>query len=258
MKKLLFIIGLSIPMSSMARVDSTFFNGSVALHGNYVFGNYNNYTIGGAIYGKYVIKNSSFELTTSYRYTENGFIKDVSNPSKDSFALKEKEFYNVISYSYSLKNLRFISFSEQEKSFLRKINLRYDVGVGFGYKFFNSKKIFLEISEAILPEINSYIIKEYDVTSLRASTRIKFVYDNDFIRFSDIILYQPSIWCTNNVPNASNLNIRNSTTFDVSIYKNLSIGLSNEYVLQKYVHYIFPTKRVFDNSLTFYIKYYFK
>ena len=82
-----------------------------------------------------------------------------------------------MSYSHSKHRLKFIAFSEQERSFLRKIDLRYDVGAGLGYKIINNKKISFEISGVILPESNTYTVKDDDILSLRFSTRLKFVCD---------------------------------------------------------------------------------
>ena len=250
------MIGLLSSLVSMA-CDSTSIKGSLSLIGNYSFGNYNFYTIGSKSDIRYKIGNSIFELSTSYKYTKNGIIKDVNLPSKDSFYLKEKEFYNVVSYAHSKHRLKFIAFSEQERSFLRKIDLRYDIGAGLGYKIINDKKIYFEISGVILPESNTYTVKSDDILSLRFSTRLKFICEAKPFRFSNIILYQPSLWNSKNVDNSLNLNIRNTTTCDASIYKSISIGLSNDFVLQSYVHYIFPNKRSYDNTFTFYIKYCF-
>lgn len=255
MRKILVTIGLLSSLSAFGSNDTvksvSRLKGSVALQGNYNFGNYNNYTIGYKIDAKYIFGKSSIELLSTCRYTKTG-----SKP--DSLYLKERELYNIISYSYLVKSVKFIAYSEQENSFLRKINLRYSLGVGCGYKFFNSKKFVVELSEVVLPETKYFTDKIHDINNIRLSTRFKVLYDNKPLRISNIVLYQPSIWNSKGVDNTIDLNIRNSTTIDVTAYKNISIGLNNEYVMQKYIHYVYPNKRMIDNSLTFYIKYYFQ
>lgn len=249
------IIGLLSTLNASADTDTLkskpHFKGSVLMQGNYNFGNYNNYTIGYKIDAKYIFGKSSVELLSTCRYTKTG-----SRP--DSLYLKEKELYNVISYAYLVNGFKFITYSEQEKSFLRKINLRYSLGVGCGYKFYNSKKFVLELSEVIMPESKFFVDKINDLNTIRLSTRFKILYDNKPLRISNVILYQPSVWNSKSIHNTLDLNIRNSTTIDVSAYKNISIGLNNDYVMQSYIHHVYPNKRMIDNSLTFYIKYYFQ
>ena len=217
------------------------------LQGNYTSGNYNNYTLGSKLDLRLNVKNSSFELASSIRYTEY-------DPGNSSFQLKENEKYNVISYSHYWKKLKLLCFSEQEKSYLRKVDNRYSIGVGIGYKFIESKTTKFEISEVILPEQVNYINSAYNITSLRYSTRIKFIYTENRFKFSTINLIQPSLWNSKDVDYTNNFNIRSSTTFDFAIIKELSIGLSNDFIIQTYVSKIFPAKRSYDNSITFYLK----
>ena len=249
-KKILIFLGLLNSLTCLGS-DTTYVKGNVLLQGNYTFGNYNSYTVGFKSDIRYNRRNNVYEIMSSFKYTENGYIRD-SKP--DSFALKENEKYNVMSYSHYWNKFKFIALSEQEQSFLRQINLRYNLGIGAGYKFLCSKELYLEVSEVILPENIIYRNPAFNITSLRYSTRVKFFYGRKPFTISDVLLIQPSIWNSQYVNYTDNLNIRNSSMFDVALYKELSLGVSNEYVMQSYVHVIFPSKRIYDNTLTFYIK----
>ena len=253
MRYINLIIALLLSTSVMAS-DTTSIKGSLMLQGNYAFGNYNNYTLGSKLDLRYAVKHSLFEITTSIRYTKTGYIRQATNPGSDSFVLKENEKYNVLTYAHYWGKLKLLIFSEQEQSYLRKINIRYSVGAGLGYKFLDKKGVIFEISEVLLPEQVNYLDKSYDITSLRYSTRIKFVYCKHPFKLSCINLVQPALWNSQNVDYTDNFNIRSSTTADIFIVKNLSIGLTNDFVLQTYVTKIFPNKRSYDNTITFYLK----
>ena len=256
-KKILLFLGLINSFTCLGS-DTTYIKGNVLLQGNYTSGNYNSYTIGFKSDIRYNDKNNVYEISPAFRYTENGFIR---NSKPDSFALKENEKYNVMSYSHLWNKFKFIALSEQEQSFLRKINLRYNLGIGAGYKFLSSKQSYLEVSEVLLPENVIYQNSAFNITSLRYSTRVKFYYEmrddstkRRIFSISNILLVQPSIWNSQYVNYMDNLNIRNSTSFDVCLYKELSLGISNDYVMQSYVHVIFPSKRIYDNTVMIYIK----
>lgn len=253
MKINLLALFLFLSVNLMAS-DTSSIKGYVLLQGNYTSGNYNTYTIGSKFDIRYNSGNSIFEIFTSFKYTENGYIREISNPQRDSFVLKENEKYDVISYAYIHNRFKFIMLSEQEQSYLRKIKSRYNLGVGIGYKFIATKNMYFEISEVLLPEQINYTISNDDITSIRYSTRAKFIYNKKPICISNISLFQPNIWNSKGVDYSENLNIRNSSTFDVSIIKDLSLGLSDDYIMQSYVHKIFPNKRSYDNTLTFYLK----
>ena len=238
---------MCIAISAMA--DTTFVKGNVLLQGNYTSGNFNTYTIGTKADIRYVRNKSVFEAVGNFKYTKIGYI---TNNNTDSFLTKENEKYIDVSYSRFLtKRLKIITFSEVERSFLRKIDIRYNLGVGAGYKFINTKTTYFDISEVILPEVVIYNSDKYNLTSLRYSTRVKFIYGFGSVHISNITLFQPSVWNSRGIEYSENINIRSITTFDVNIYKSLSIGILDEYILQKYNPL---KKRAYDNSMTFYLK----
>jgi len=222
----------------------------VTLLGNYSSGNYNAITIGGKLNCIYNRKHNLAELTSAYRYTK---IDDKCSP-------KEDEKYALFSYSHRVNNIKIIGVSENEISYVRQIDLRATIGSGFGYKFINTKKTELEISEVLLFEDIKYYNKEYNISTLRYSTRIKFTYTNYPFNFSTIWLVQPPIWQTQPISPINNgykdnFNMRSNTTIDINLSKKIVIGISDEFIMQTYVKQF--GKKPADNSVNFYIKYSF-
>lgn len=242
MKKLVIALSL-LANTTFGKSDSVSFKNNFTIQGNYSAGNFNIISTGIRTDSKLNNKKSNIELSTIGKITGN-----KTNPD-NSFSLKEKEFYINLSYSHYTKKpkLKFITFSENETSFLRKIWWRTTLGSGYSYKFYDKNNCLLEISEALMTEKIDYVSLP-DFYSVRSSTRVKFIYNKTPFSISSISLVQPLLFSDGNV---SNLIIRSSTSVDVAISKNVKFGIVDDYILNTLK---ITNKSPFDNTLNFYIK----
>jgi hypothetical protein len=98
----------------------------------------------------------------------------------NSDLLQEREIFIDLNSTmfYSRHNIYPLIFGAYEQSNLRKINVRYNVGVGIGWKILGGinslkSKVKLSISNAIVREATDFETKQ-DVDIYRNSTRIRF------------------------------------------------------------------------------------
>ena len=255
MKKLLLFLSLLSVNNIYAKSDTTYFNGNVTIQGNYQLGNFNTVTIGGKLNTSYVKKGHSIDFLTTYKNTQIK-INDTS-----SFSKKEDEKYSLLAYSRVLGKWKLIALNENEMSFLRKIEMRNNFGVGLGYKFIKNAKTEFEISEVFLNENSRYKVDSLNINTFRSSTRIKYVHTVYPFNISCIWFFQPPLWSNKEVGYKDNLNIRANTTFDVNITKKFVIGLSDELIVQTYTNKISSKLKLgnkispYDNSITLYLKF---
>jgi Protein of unknown function, DUF481 len=92
-----------------------------------------------------------------------------------------------------------LAFGAFERSNLRKISSRINVGVGVGWKILGGKKhpntkVKLSLSNAIVHEVTDFEIKQ-DRDIYRNSTRIKLVVNfiPDKLTFNSVVFLQPSL-----------------------------------------------------------------
>ncbi|MCP9763635.1 DUF481 domain-containing protein [Lacihabitans soyangensis] len=130
-----------------------------------------------------------FNTSPKYQYGRNNKI------------LQEREFYadfnNTLFYSQS--DVYGLVFGSYEESNLRKINSRFMLGLGVGYKIIGSKnhpnsRIKLGISNAFLKEKTDFYTRE-DRNIWRNSTRVKLKVEliKDKLFFNNVTFFQPSV-----------------------------------------------------------------
>ena len=175
----------------------------------------------------------TWALTPTYRWSEQ------SPFGQTRMNLYEDEFYFTANVARKFGAWKIMAFSEDEKSYMRKIRLRGSLGLGVARDIVESKGWDLSISEVILPE---YYWSSSDQTknnfTLRLSTRIKLGYETSLFKVSSITLYQPAIFSSNDVDYASNLNMRSTNTLTYKIKKGYEIGVLYIYSYQGYPYYI--------------------
>ena len=170
---------------------------------------------------------------------------------------------------------RILFFSELEHSQLRKIDIRFNLGIGPSYRLIKTDHIFLELSGVILPDLYRSMaitnsLPERNNFCIRTSLRAKFVAKYQNITFTTIQMFQPPIktWTSREdyaiVGWSDNTNFRSSNTIDIYILKGLSFGVSFDYIYQSYLSFIAKDPNVentgiylspSDMTLAFYIKY---
>ena len=175
----------------------------------------------------------TWAITPTYRWSEQ------SPFGQTRMNLYEDEFYFTANVARKFGAWKIMAFSEDEKSYMRKIRLRGSLGLGVARDIVESKGWDLSISEVILPE---YYWSSSDQAknnfTLRLSTRIKLGYETSLFKVSSITLYQPAIFSSNDVDYASNLNMRSTNTLTYKIKKGYEIGVLYIYSYQGYPYYI--------------------
>ncbi|MCP9748789.1 DUF481 domain-containing protein [Lacihabitans sp. CS3-21] len=130
-----------------------------------------------------------FNTSPKYQYGRNNKI------------LQEREFYADLNNTlfYSQADVYGLVFGSYEESNLRKINSRFMLGLGVGYKIIGSKnhpnsRVKLGISNAFLKEKTDFYTRE-DRNIWRNSTRIKLKAEliKDKLFFNNVTFFQPSI-----------------------------------------------------------------
>jgi hypothetical protein len=179
--------------------------------------------------GKY-----AWSINSNYRWSEQ------SPYGTTSMNLYESELYTTANLTKDLgRNWKLMGFTENEKSFQRKINLRSSVGLGFGLSIIKTKKCTLNISELILPEYySSSSNADMNNFTVRASTRFRFDAIHSLVKVSSITLFQPAIYSDRQVSFNNNLNIRSTNSITLSLNKKYSIGLLYVLSYQGYPYYI--------------------
>ncbi|MCP9756402.1 DUF481 domain-containing protein [Lacihabitans sp. CCS-44] len=130
-----------------------------------------------------------FNTSPKYQYGRNNKI------------LQEREFYADLNNTlfYSQSDVYGLVFGSYEESNLRKINSRFMLGLGVGYKIIGSKnhpnsRVKLGISNAFLKEKTDFYTRE-DRNIWRNSTRVKLKAEliKDKLYFNNVTFFQPSI-----------------------------------------------------------------
>ena len=154
----------------------------------------------------------------------------------DKPILTQRELYNSLTVTHRLnKRWKIIGFSEAENSFIRQVDLRWNGGVGPGYKYLTEKFEF-NISEVFLGEgLNSSKLNASNYFVIRASTRLKLVYKMKFGAISSITLVQPAIYTKTSIV-SDFLIWRTSNKIEFNVDKNISTGFSYDASYEAYPH----------------------
>ena len=225
--------------------------GSVAAGGTVLSGNFNSYTVNANTDWRGRHGKNEWDIAPSFRYTNNTGV------------LKEREFYATESYFYRFTpHFKFLVFSEQEHSWLRKTLFRGNLGVGISYRFLHTQVITIEGSEAILPDFYLSITNpKRDYFAIRPSTRLKIRVEYYPLRFETINMVQPEAlgWGLTGhyqiIDQRNNINFRSVTTLDVAIKKGFSAGGRLDFIYQTYPVLVDARIKPYDLTFVFYLKY---
>jgi hypothetical protein len=228
-------------------------NYNFSLGGNVTSGNLSSYTLT-------VKTNLSSSEGKSYQFNFSPSVDygKITN-QQGKFELRKREFYSILNYEKQNGIFKFYIFSETENSYLRKIKLRGSIGTGISISIIKTDAQKLDISQFILPEIFwSSFNNQKDNLAFRLSTRIRYNLIGEKFKFINQILIQPAVYTILNdgreISLKNNTNIRFNQSYDYSISKNLSIGISNDIIIQTYTSFINPKIKPFDSNLNLYFK----
>lgn len=226
-------------------------SGAISAGGQVLSGNFNSYTVyaSAEVHGHRL--KHDWAVSPLFRYTNN------------SGALKEREAYSTESYFLRFTpHFKFLVFSEQEHSWLRKTLFRANLGAGIGYKFYHSKVCTVEGSEAILPDFYLSLTNvRRDYFSLRPSTRLKIRVEYYPVRFETINMVQPEAlgWEISGhyaiIDQRNNINFRSISTLDIAIRKGFSVGARLDFIYQTYPALVDAKIKPYDLTCVFYLKY---
>jgi len=249
MKKIILIFLLFITNVYSQVKDSTIVKADILLGINLSGGNKPIY--GGNIKSNLFINNSNFESIISPSFSLN-----YTPDSNGDIILTRREFYNTLTLSKKISNnYKLIGFSEVESSLVQKLNLRYNIGVGPGFKYIkNGNEI--SISEVILLEsLNSNIKSVDDYFLIRLSTRVKFILKTQFGSLSSTNLLQPAIYTTQDINVNKHMICRSNNKIEFDVNKVFKTGFTYDLSYRSYTTYLVKTVKPFDWNTNFFIMY---
>jgi hypothetical protein len=158
------------------------------------------------VYNSGNVNRQLLTLRASINYEKPKSIWGINTSPKFQYGrnnkiLQEREFYADLNNTlfYSQSDVYGLVFGSYEESNLRKINSRFMLGLGVGYKIIGSKnhpnsRVKLGISNAFLKEKTDFYTRE-DRNIWRNSTRIKLKAEliKDKLFFNNVTFLQPSI-----------------------------------------------------------------
>lgn len=188
------------------------------------------------VYGK----KTEFTFSPSWTYGTKTSRKTVS---------ENEILYNISLHFKGNGRGKIMIFHDFEKSNLRKISIRSDIGIGVGFKIYTGRGFNIDLSEALLGEVlNLNSPRWVELRSLRLSTRVKVKYNGKF-NVSFIGFIQPAVH--QDLPIISlrdNIILRSLFTIDHPIGKSLNIGLTWNFVHQGFVPMVDPTLKSWDSN----------
>jgi hypothetical protein len=228
MRILILLIVLVLSQLSNGQISKTLSLGADCSKGNFS-------SVGLTV--KAEIKKDSGQYTWSinpnYRWSEQ------SPYGSHDMNLYENELYNTANLSRQIGKWKVLLFTEEERSFQRKINFRGSVGIGLGHSIIKNKSVNFNISEVILPEYySSSSNSSMNNFTVRSSIRIRFDYTKQIFKLSSVTLFQPAIYSDRQVSFHDNLNIRSTNLVSVNVNKRYSVGLLYTLSYQGYPYYI--------------------
>lgn len=226
----LFLLTLSLIISTLANSQTI---GSISLGGNAVNGNYRAFGFNTKLDLKKTVGKYELASAATYRWS-----KQSKYGTTDLIQYEDESYLNA-NISMKLNRVRFIGFTENERSYMRSIDLRSSIGCGIGYSILTDSVFDILISEIILPEY--YWSREddsYNNSTLRASTRLKFEMDRGPIKVLSVTLFQPAVFSTRKVTFSENLNVRWSNSVDFKVTKRILVGVLHSLSYEGYPYYI--------------------
>jgi hypothetical protein len=230
--RLILLLLLIIPIEAFSQTK-----GFISIGGDWNSGNFQSIGLTLRSELKKDSGNYQWAVSPTYRWSEQ------SKVGGGQLNLYENELYLTGNLTKSLaKSWKVIGFSENEKSYLRKIDLRSAAGLGIGVDLFNNGGFRISVSELILPEYYwSSLNTDLNNFNVRGSTRLKLEINGKLFKFSSINLVQPAIYSSRQVSFADNLNIRSNSSISIKIKDRYETGILHTLTYQGYPYYINKT-----------------
>lgn len=250
MRKLLTLITLLFFVSTYSQVkDTTYIKTDLLLGINLSGGNK-------PLYGGNIKTNLSFVHNAWEGNISPSFTLNYSTDTDGKLIIQRREIYNSLSLSHNLSNrFKIITFSEFNDSYIQKIDMRFNFGIGPGFKYKSNSGNEFSISEVLLAESSSDIdsIKGYFL--VRASTRLKLLYKTKTYTITSISLIQPAIYTNLDISTSKHIIYRSSNRIDFLITKNITTGFTYDMIYQEYTSYMDNTIKPFDWNSSIFISF---
>ena len=173
------------------------------------------------------VNRTLLQLAGSVDYELSNLFKLSSNPSfvygRQSGILAEREWFGDFRTTYRPeKRLYYLGFGSFERSNLRKIDRRWTVAAGAGYKILNRKRAYISLTNVLLNEYTDFV-ELSDINIYRNSTRLfgEYTFDHDRWTITHTAFYQPALGVSNIRWNAS-LSVQIKLTAVVSLRTTLA------------------------------------
>lgn len=243
--RLIFLLLLIIPIEAFSQTK-----GFISIGGDWNSGNFQSIGLTLRSEIKKDSGNYQWAIAPNFRWSEQ------SKVGGGDLNLYENELYLTGNLTRSLvKSWKVIGFSENEKSYLRKIDLRSAAGFGIGVDLLNLKGVRLSVSELILPEYYwSSLNTELNNFTVRGSTRFKLEINGKILKFSSVNLIQPAIYSSRQVSFADNLNIRSNSSISTKLKDRYEVGVLHTLTYQGYPYYINKTIVPMQQGASIFVK----
>ncbi len=173
------------------------------------------------------INRTLLQLAGAVDYSLSDLFKLSSSPSfvygRQSGILAEREWFGDFRTTYrSEKRLYYLAFGSFERSNLRRINRRWTIAAGAGYKLLNRKGAYISLTNVLLHEKTDFV-ELNDIDLFRNSTRLfgEYTFDKGRWTVSHTLFYQPALGVPNIRWNAS-LSVQIKLTAVVSLRTTLA------------------------------------
>lgn len=145
------------------------------------------------------VNRTLLQLAGSIDYELSNLFKMSTNPSfvygRQNNLLAEREWFGDFRTTYRHeKRLYYLAFGSFERSNLRRINRRWTVAGGAGYKLVNRKRAYLSITNVLLQEFTDFA-ELSDINIFRNSTRLfgEYTFGGDRLTVTHTAFYQPAL-----------------------------------------------------------------
>ena len=216
-------------------VASAQFSETFSIGGDMFNGNYRAFGVTAKVDVKYK-RADRYELsvTTTYRNSQQ------SKYGTSALVKYEDDLYLTSNLTRPLgSSWKVMSFTENERSFQRRINLRSSIGLGLGVKLVKTDRVEIVVSEVILPEYYwSSVNWIWNNLTIRASTRVRAEVSIGRSKFESVALFQPAVTSTRAVSFNDNLNWRLISTLDLPLTERASVRLMHTMSYEGYPYHI--------------------
>lgn len=246
MKKLLLFLLLWVNANAQDTIqavvqDTTQIKNSFDLSFGIMMNGGNNPLYGGTLKPFFSYESLRWEYTINPSFVMNYASVD------DKISLVRREGYLITTVFNKHTKWKLGVISEVEHSFLKKIDIRFNVGLGPSFKLVKNKEFELSFSEYILTEgVKVTDMSIHNYVSVRTSSRIKAVYVHKSFSVSSINLIQPVIYTNQDVSTADLFIFRTINKIDFNVAKSISLGIQIDGRYDAYPTYLNNTILPYD------------